>query len=143
MTEKVQLANTIYRLGHIERILIDRELAPYHLRMNHARVLNYINHHPGSSQIELAHYLDYQQASLTNLINQLERKQMIIRHSDPKNGRLKRLFLLENGKKLVKRTDKIFDNLNDLMKDIDPEVDQFLEEKVDYLRKELSKNNFN
>lgn len=143
MTKKVQLANTIYRLGHIEKILIDRALAPYHLRMNHARVLNYINHHPGSSQVELAHYLDYQQASLTNLINQLEKKQMIVRRSDLKNGRLKHLFLLKNGRKLVKRTDKIFDNLNDLMSDIDPKFNQILEGKVDYLRKELRKDNFN
>lgn len=143
MTERVQLANTIYRLGHIERILIDRELAPYHLRMNHARVLNYIDNHPGSSQIELAHYLDYQQASLTNLINQLEKKQMIVRRPDSENGRLKHLFLLENGKKLVKRTDKIFDDLNDLMADVDPEFNQLLEEKVDYLRKRLREENFN
>lgn len=143
MTERVQLANTIYRLGHIERILIDRELAPYHLRMNHARVLNYINHHPGASQIELAHYLDYQQASLTNLINQLEKKQMIVRRSDPKNGRLKHLFLLENGKKLVKRTDKIFDDLNDLMANVDPKFNQLLEEKVDHLRRKLRDTNFN
>lgn len=140
--KKIELANTIYRLGHIERILIDRELAPYNLRMNHARVLNYLNRHPGSSQIELAHFLDYRQASLTNLIKQLEKKKMIIRKIDPQNKRLKRLYLLDNGQKLLKRTDKIFDNLNALMSDIDPALNQILEEKINYLRTELTKENY-
>lgn len=140
--KKIELANTIYRLGHIERILIDRELAPYNLRMNHARVLNYINRHPGCSQIELARFLDYQQASLTNLIKQLEKKKMIIRKNDPENGRLKRIYLLDNGKKLLTITDQVFDDLNELMVDIDPKFNRMLEEKITYLRKKLVEENY-
>ena len=130
-----ELANTIYRLGHIERILVDQALTPYQLRMNHARVLNYLHRHPGSTQKELAEFLDYQQASLTNLINHLEERQMLVRKVDPNNGRQKRLYLQAGGKQVLQKTDRIFDELNELVSDIDPQVDQILQEKVTYLRK--------
>lgn len=132
-----QFANLIYRLGHLEQILIDQELAPYRLRMNHARVLNYINHHPGCHQKEVAEFLDYQQASLANLINQLEKWQMLVRKDDPTNGRQKRLFLLPQGKKLLQKTDQVFVHLNKLFVGVDPQTTALLEEKIQFLKKQI------
>lgn len=137
LEDNQQIANNIYRLGHIEQVIVDRELAPYNLRMNHARVLNYLNHHPGSLQKEVADFLDYQQASLTNLIKQLEKREMIMRKGDPNNGRQKRLYLKPKGEYILTKTDKIFADLNHLMDDIDPEVNQILEKKIAYLREKL------
>lgn len=128
-----ELANQIYRLGHIERVLVDRELGPLNLRMNHARVLHFIDQHPGCLQKEVADYLDYQAASLTNLINFLEKRKMIVRKVDPQNGRQRQLFLLDAGKKAVKKSDAVFAKLNKLVGDLDPELAQILDEKIKYL----------
>ena len=138
MIEK-QLANKIYRLGHIERVLIDRELAPVGLRMNHARVLHYIDQHPGCHQKEVADYLDYQPASLTNLINFLEKRAMLVRKTDPQNGRQKQLFLCQKGKEVTAKTDKIFNNLNELIGDLDPQLEHTLDKKIKYLEELIRK----
>lgn len=132
-----QLANKIYRLGHIERRLVDHELAPFGLRMNHARVLHYIQRHPGCRQKDVAAYLNYQPASLTNLIKFLEKRAMIIRQADPNNGRQKQLFLLDKGKEAVSKSNRIFDNINQLIGDIDPEFEKILDQKIKYLEQFL------
>lgn len=128
-----QLANKIYRLGHIERVLVDRKLGPLNLRMNHARVLHFIDQHPGCLQKEVADYLDYQAASLTNLINFLERRKMLVRKVDPQNGRQRQLFLLDAGKKAVKKSDAVFAKLNKLVGDLDPDLGNKLDQKIAYL----------
>lgn len=137
MSKNDQLSITIYRLAHVERILVDQELAPYHIRLNHARVLNYLADNPGSLQKDVAKFLDYQQASLTNLITQLEKRQMVERRPDPNNGRQKRLYLLPKGKEVRQKTDKVFEDLNDALGQIDPKINQILSEKVTYLRQKI------
>lgn len=132
-----QLANKIYRLGHLEQVLVDRELAPLHLRMNHARVLHYIDRHPGCLQKEVAAYLDYQAASLTNLINFLEKRQMLVRKVDPANGRQRQLFLLDQGQQVVTKTDAIFAKLNHLIGDLDPRLEQILDKKIQQLEQAI------
>lgn len=139
LNKKDPFSTTIYRLGHAEQIFIDQELAPYHLRMNHARVLDYLHRHPGSLQKEVAAFLDYQQASTTNLINQLEKRQMLVRKPDPNNGRQKRLYLLPKGKAIVQKTDQIFIDLNRLIGEVAPEVNRQLNQKLAILRQKITK----
>lgn len=134
-----QLANKIYRLGHIERRLVDHELAPFGLRMNHARVLHYIQRHPGCMQKDVAAYLDYQPASLTNLIKFLEKRAMLVRHPDPHNGRQKQLFLLDKGRQALSKSNHVFDQVNELIGDIDPEFEKILDQKIKYLEQFLDK----
>lgn len=134
-----QLANKIYRLGHIERVLVDRELSPLNLRMNHARVLHFIDQHPGCLQKEVADYLDYQAASLTNLINFLEKRKMLVRKVDPQNGRQRQLFLLDSGKQAVTKSDAVFAKLNRLVGDFDPDLVNKLDQKITYLEDFLRK----
>ena len=130
-----ELANAIYRLGHLERVLVDKELAPLNLRMNHARVLHFIDEHPGCLQKDVAEYLNYQAASLTNLINFLEKRKMLVREVDPQNGRQRQLFLLDKGKEAVKKSDAVFAKLNKLVGDLDPKLEQIINEKIKYLEK--------
>lgn len=132
---KNELANAIYRLGHLERVLVDKELAPLNLRMNHARVLHFIDEHPGCLQKDVSEYLDYQAASLTNLINFLEKRKMLVREVDPQNGRQRQLFLLDKGKEAVKKSDAVFAKLNKLVGDLDPKLEQIINEKIKYLEK--------
>lgn len=93
--------------------------------------------HPGSLQKDVAKFLDYQQASLTNLITQLEKRQMVERRPDPDNGRQKRLYLLPKGKEVRQKTDKVFADLNDVIGEINPEINHLLNEKIKYLRQKI------
>ena len=95
---KRPLANLLYHIGKLENLLINQRLSSINLRMTHAHALRYIQKHPGCIQKEVAEYLFYQPASFTNVVKLLEKKQMIERRPDPKNGLKKQLFLLPAGK---------------------------------------------
>ena len=62
---------------------------------------------------------------------------MIIRQADPNNGRQKQLFLLDKGKEAVSKSNRIFDNINQLIGDIDPEFEKILDQKIKYLEQFL------
>lgn len=136
---KKQLGNTIYRLGHLEHQIIDRRLAPYGLKLNHVRVLSYLLSNPGSLQKDVANYMDYQPASLTNLLKLLEKRNMIIKKADPKNGRQKNLYLTKQGEKILEITYPIIDEFNALVSDLDPEINRKLEGKYLLLKEKFSK----
>lgn len=133
------LANKIYRLGQMIHTLMNQELAPLHIRFNHARVLHYIDEHPGCVQKDIGEYLVYQPASLTNLIKLLEKKQMIERRRNPYNNREKKLYLVDKGRKVVKKTDQSFNRLNNLIGDIDPKTEEQLQAKIDLLYQQIKK----
>lgn len=134
------LASKIYRLGQLIHTLMNQELAPLNLRFNHARVLHYISEHPGCTQKEIGEYLVYQPASMTNLIKLLEKKQMIERRRNPDNNREKNLYLLDEGKKVVEKTNKSFNHLNKLIGEGNPEIEKELQDKIDYLFKQIQKD---
>ena len=98
---KRPLANLLYHIGKLENLLINQRLSSINLRMTHAHALRYIQKHPGCIQKEVAEYLFYQPASFTNVVKLLEKKQMIERRPDPKNGLKKQLFLLPAGKDVL------------------------------------------
>lgn len=90
--------------------------------MSHARVLRYIQKHPGCIQKEVADYLFYQPASFTNVVKMLEKKQMIKRKTNPNNGLQKQLFLLPAGKDVLKQVNSAFEEVNELVSNVNSDT---------------------
>lgn len=115
-------ANLFYHIGKLENILINQRLSSINLRMSHARVLRYIQKHPGCIQKEVADYLFYQPASFTNVVKMLEKKQMIKRKTNPNNGLQKQLFLLPAGKDVLKQVNSAFEEVNELVSNVNTDT---------------------
>jgi DNA-binding MarR family transcriptional regulator len=79
----------------------------YHARLPYVpyrgqnRVLNIIAKHDGLNQKELAELLDIRSASMSELLNKLERSNLITREKDELDKRVTRVFLSTAGRELV------------------------------------------
>lgn len=133
---KRPLANLLYHIGKLENLLINQKLSSINLRMTHAHALRYI-------QKEVAEYLFYQPASFTNVVKLLEKKQMIERRPDPKNGLKKQLFLLPAGKDVLDQVNRAFEEVNQLVGTVNPDTLTKLEEISNNLEKQVQRRQKN
>ncbi|MBB1078438.1 MarR family transcriptional regulator [Limosilactobacillus sp. STM2_1] len=74
-----------------------------------ARTLLYIKEHPGLIQRELGDHFHIRNASITNMLKNLERDGYIIRKNDNESARIKRIFLTKEGIEKAKQIKKVFD----------------------------------
>lgn len=140
---KRPLANLLYHIGKLENLLINQRLDSINLRMTHAHALRYIQKHPGCIQKEVAEYLFYQPASFTNVVKLLEKKQMIERRPDPKNGLKKQLFLLPAGKDVLDQVNQAFEEVNQLVGTVNSDTLTKLEEISNNLEKQVQRRKNN
>lgn len=119
MNKEKDLARKFYQIGRLEVVYINNHLATQQLRMEHVQLLHYVALHPGCRQKDAAKYLQYQPASLTNLLKKLEIEGMIKREIDPENRHQKKIFLQKKGEKVLAAIDNHFNTLNDLIKKVD------------------------
>ncbi len=73
-----------------------------------------IERNPGLSQRELADRFHIKPATVTNMLQRMEKSGLIRRESDPKDQRIQRLFATENGMEANRRSEIV---LNDLLKE--------------------------
>jgi DNA-binding MarR family transcriptional regulator len=93
--------------------------------------------YPGHIQKDLAQYLGKQDATITNILKLLEKKNYIKREIPDGNERQKKLYLTEDGKKLVELIQKIFLDLENVI------VSSLLDSEIKNIKdglKKISKN---
>lgn len=140
MEKNYSLANLVYEIGQLEDYYIRRKLKSLNLRMDHARILRYVYKNPGCNQKELASFLNYQPASLTNALKKLERRKLIYRFVDPKNLHKKQVFLSKNGQNIMAQITDSFQSLNALVGEVDKDTHDFLFKKLVELKTNFNKN---
>lgn len=121
-----QPAYVVYKLSLEEQIFINNQLKGLGLRLSHASLLKYIQEHPGCAPKEVANQLNYQPASLTNMLKHLVAKGMIKRVVSPTDPRRRRLSVLEPGVEALQQVDKSFAKLDSLIGNIDQNSQQQL-----------------
>jgi Transcriptional regulators len=84
----------------------------------------------GRNQQDLADKLNRDKASLTNIINNLEKRDLVIRKKNRKDSRSNYIFLTQKGKKLQNTVVPIVMNLLDEMQQHIPPEDVILTKKV-------------
>lgn len=110
----------IYRMGLAEEVFVNNQLKQHKVTISYARILKYVESHPGCVQKSVADELHYQPASLTNMLKRMEKLGMISRKLE--SGafpHMKRIYLLEYGHQIVTSVNDSFDKLNRLIGTVD------------------------
>ncbi len=86
---------------------LDRRLRQYDLTPAQARTLLYLSRHPQDRQRELGEYLRVEPSTVNGIVERLEQKQLLQRRADQEDGRCRRLFITEKGKRQLEEMEQI------------------------------------
>ena len=81
------------------------------LTLGQPKVLDYLKHHDGANQKEIAAGCHIEPASLTAILNGMETKGLIERRLCPDNHRFYNVYLTETGRLYVGRLENEFDTI--------------------------------
>ncbi|HEY4166878.1 MAG TPA: MarR family transcriptional regulator [Reyranella sp.] len=109
-----ELIYSMYELSRLFTVFFDRAMARHHLTHSQWWTLMHIYQHEGSTQSDLAGILSLGRAAAGETIERLEKKGWIERRPDPRDSRVRLVFLsdavvpvfelmTEEGSKLFKR----------------------------------------
>lgn len=113
----------------IYRKLLMRKLADTGLTPGQPKILDYLSEHDGASQHEIAAANMIEPASLTTLLNGMEKKDLVERRRLGNDRRSYRIYLTENGREMSRRVTEAF---REMEIESLPEVTD--KEKQDFLR---------
>ena len=126
--EKFAEVNRLLRLYMIQtQRFIMQQISILQGTPQQAHTLAYIKKHPGLIQRELSDFFHLRNASVTNMVKNLERDGLIERKIDPKSARNKRIYLTKKGEEIAQ---DIEDQMNRLNQQI---VDRLDEKDIDNL----------
>ncbi len=126
--EKFAEVNRLLRLYMIQtQRFIMQQTSTLQVTPQQAHTLAYIKKHPGLIQRELSDFFHLRNASVTNMVKNLERDGLIERKIDPKSARNKRIYLTKKGEEIAQ---DIEDQMNHLNQQI---VDRLDENDIDNL----------
>ncbi|WP_308557732.1 MarR family transcriptional regulator [uncultured Lactobacillus sp.] len=134
--EKFAEANRLLRLYMIQtQRFIMQQTSSLDVTPQQAHTMAYIKKHPGLIQRELSDFFHLRNASVTNMLKNLERDGLIVRKVDPNSARNKRIYLTEKGEKIAQEIDDQMDNLNQQI------IDRLDERDIDNLLTSLKNIN--
>ena len=112
--EKFEHTNQLFRIymKNTQRVF-NSYAAKLQLTSQQARSIAYIDRHPGLIQRELGERFRVRNASITNMLKNLERDGYIERKKDKDSARIKRIYLTEKGKNCAKQIEMFFTKIND------------------------------
>ena len=107
----------------------DKSLSEFSLNSQQGHTIGYISSNEGIIQKDLATFFNKREASITSMLQGLEKKGFIERRIPENNEREKRVYILPKGKELVESFDKEFQEIeNDLTKCLtDDEIQTLLQ----------------
>lgn len=133
--EKFEHTNQLFRIymKNTQRVF-NLYAAKLHLTSQQARSIAYIDRHPGLIQRELGERFRVRNASITNMLKNLERDGYIERKKDKDSARIKRIYLTEKGKNYAKQIEIFFTKVNDqFLNQIDEHDLDMLNEAMEHL----------
>ena len=104
---EIRLGFYIHDASRLRRIVYDTALKPLGVTRSQAWVIAYLSRQDGMPQSELAAQLDLGKVALGGLVDRLEATGLVERRADASDRRIKRIFLSNEGRKVVTRMRKI------------------------------------
>lgn len=108
----LRLGYLIHDVSRLRRVSFDRELAPLGITRSQWWVLAFISRNDGLPQTQLANDLDVGKVALGSLIDRLETADFVERRPDVKDRRVKRVFLTDKARGLIKKIVPVTDRFN-------------------------------
>lgn len=139
--EKFEQTNRLFRIymKNTQRIF-NSYWSKLNLTSQQARSIAYIYRHPGLIQRELGDRFHVRNASITNMVKNLERDGYIERKKDKNSARIKRIYLTQKGQECAEKSEKLFTKINDqFLKQIDEHDLDMLNEAMTHLIDDLEK----
>ena len=109
----LRLGYLIHDVSRLRRVSFDRELGHLNITRSQWWVLAFISRNDGLPQTQLANELDVGKVALGSLIDRLESTSFVERRADPQDRRVKRIFLTDKARKLLKDIDPITKAFNE------------------------------
>lgn len=97
-----------YNARRATLVIVDaflRNMAVYGLRPVDFSMLSLITHNPGITSRQLCSALNIQPPNLVGMINQLQKRELIVRRPHPHDGRAMGLHLTPEGRKMMKQAE--------------------------------------
>ncbi|MGI9324331.1 MAG: MarR family winged helix-turn-helix transcriptional regulator [Pseudomonadales bacterium] len=122
----------IHDVSRLRRTVADKALKPLGITRSQSWVLAFLGRkeNAGLTQSELAIEMHVAKVTLGGLIDRLEESGHVERRKDPKDRRAYRLFLTGKGKRLIRRMQKVGEDLNQEILNGIPDKDVVKTEKV-------------
>ncbi|MDB5968356.1 MAG: transcriptional regulator, MarR family [Hydrocarboniphaga sp.] len=93
-------------IGRLYRTEMDKRMARFELTRSQWWLISFLSHFEGATQQELADVMDVGRAGIAKLIDRLEKKGLVCRAADARDGRSKRVYLSERIKPLAIEVEK-------------------------------------
>lgn len=142
--EKFEEANQLFKIymKNTQRIF-NSYAAQLNLTTQQAHSLAYIEHHPGLIQRELGQKFCVRNASITNMVKNLERDGYIERKKDKDSARVKRIYLTQKGKERAEQINLFFTKVNEqLLFNIDEHDLDMMNEAMKHIIEGIEKIDF-
>lgn len=104
--------SVIYRTS---QIFFDQVLSPYHIGSGQQFFLLRIMDQPGINLFELAEKGHYDKGTTTRAVKKLEEEKYIFRITDEKDRRISRLYVTEEGKQVIKQTERALEQWQNIL----------------------------
>lgn len=108
----LRLGYLIHDVSRLRRVCFDRELAPLGITRSQWWVLAFISRNDGLPQTQLANELDVGKVALGSLIDRLQTAGFVERTPDARDRRVKRVFLTDRARQLIKDIAPVNDSFN-------------------------------
>lgn len=105
----------IKKISRAMNCVHDQKLEKYGLTLSQVAVLIQLWKKDGITQKDVQENLDLRPASVTGLVDVLTEKGFIVRRQDEEDGRLKRLYLTDAGRKLEDLSTNIIEEIEEAM----------------------------
>ncbi|MBA2679656.1 MAG: MarR family transcriptional regulator [Ktedonobacteraceae bacterium] len=112
MAENELLSAIIKRLTHALAETFAEQLRRHGITLAQWGVLRHLWEHEGRSQVELQTLLRVEAATITGLLQRLERYGLIYRQADEHDKRMQRVFLTNEGRALAPKVRHLAEDIN-------------------------------
>jgi DNA-binding MarR family transcriptional regulator len=94
------LGSAVKTLTHVMANEMDRRLRVHNVTISQWAILRQLWEREGKSQVELQERLSLEGATVTGLLQRMERASLVQRNTDPADKRVQRVYLMEHGRTL-------------------------------------------
>ena len=109
----VPLHKMIIKISRAHRRWAHEEFRKIDITEGKPKILNYLAKNDGCIQRELANNCNIEPATVTSILNSMEKVELIYRTQNPNDKRVSHVFLTNKGKEAQKEVEKIFNSIDE------------------------------